>query len=401
MNSFNLLVVAISTCILAATSIAAPLKVDTNVDAGNAVVLGTTETDVRFKTDTHDINGWWFYWKFDVENTSGKTIRLINCDRNNVFEAQGVAYSFDNGKTWQYSGRNAVDYAKKTFTQKIPDGINKVSYSIAIPYLEKNFSHFWDSIKNRPDVKKHFLCKTKADRENFYYTFQASKEPKYKIVITARHHACEMTANWALEGFLRQYLADDECGKWYRENVAILAIPFIDLDGVVEGSQGKNRIPHDHNRDYIEEIYPTIKAAKKTILKWGGDNLVVAIDFHCPYISSRSKDDINSNAFFSLSRIRLQENNLRLSRILNSICEKSPNEISNSLRFDTRFGQRWNKTNAPRSFKNWTETIPSMRIATSIEIPYARVAEKWEASPMAVRKFGSRIAQAVNKFFDD
>ena len=42
-----------------------------------------------------------------------------------------------------------------------------------------------------------------------------------------------------------------------------------------------------------------------------------------------------------------------------------------------------------------------MRIATSIEIPYARVAEKWEASPMAVRKFGSRIAQAVNKFFED
>ena len=46
-------------------------------------------------------------------------------------------------------------------------------------------------------------------------------------------------------------LADNEDGYWFRRNVEVLAIPFMDKDGVEEGDQGKNRKPRDHNRDYI------------------------------------------------------------------------------------------------------------------------------------------------------
>ena len=40
----------------------------------------------------------------------------------------------------------------------------------------------------------------------------------------------------------------------------ILCVPFIDYDGVIDGDQGKERGPHDHNRDYLplreNSIYP-------------------------------------------------------------------------------------------------------------------------------------------------
>jgi hypothetical protein len=60
----------------------------------------------------------------------------------------------------------------------------------------------------------------------------------------------------------------------------LYAVPFVDKDGVEEGDQGKNRKPHDHNRDYGEEsIYPEVRAIKELDRS---ANFVCALDFHCP-----------------------------------------------------------------------------------------------------------------------
>ena len=70
------------------------------------------------------------------------------------------------------------------------------------------------------------------------------------LVLTARHHACESMASHVLEGILSGVLADDDCGRRWREGWQVVAAPFMDKDGVEDGDQGKNRRPHDHNRDY-------------------------------------------------------------------------------------------------------------------------------------------------------
>ena len=42
-------------------------------------------------------------------------------------------------------------------------------------------------------------------------------------------------------------------------NYLVYVIPFVDIDGVENGDQGK-QAPHDHNRDYINSpIYPETK----------------------------------------------------------------------------------------------------------------------------------------------
>jgi hypothetical protein len=54
----------------------------------------------------------------------------------------------------------------------------------------------------------------------------------------------------------------------------------VDKDGVEDGDQGKNRKPHDHNRDYGDDsIYPEIRAIKALDRQHG---FRFTLDFHCP-----------------------------------------------------------------------------------------------------------------------
>jgi hypothetical protein len=95
------------------------------------------------------------------------------------------------------------------------------------------------------------------------------------IILTARHHCCESTGNYIMEGMVDEFL------RRPMENYRITAIPFIDADGVVNGDQGKNRHPHDHNRDYIEDsLYNGVKAVK-TLIGKGDVNYV--FDLHSPW----------------------------------------------------------------------------------------------------------------------
>ena len=105
----------------------------------------------------------------------------------------------------------------------------------------------------------------------------------YRLAFTCRHHACECLASYELEGIIEAMLAQDETGRWYREHVSAVFVPFVDKDGVEDGDQGKNRRPHDHNRDYAgDSIYPTVAAIKTLLPEWSGGRLDLALDLHCP-----------------------------------------------------------------------------------------------------------------------
>ena len=90
---------------------------------------------------------------------------------------------------------------------------------------------------------------------------------------------------FALEGLLDVVLSDSEDGSWFGRNVEVLAIPFVDKDGVEAGDQGKNRKPRDHNRDYIgPSIHPSVTALRTFVPNWSNGKLRAAFDLHCPYI---------------------------------------------------------------------------------------------------------------------
>jgi hypothetical protein len=104
-----------------------------------------------------------------------------------------------------------------------------------------------------------------------------------RLLLVARHHACETMANYALEGFIDAVLADSTSGNWFREQAECWIVPFMDRDGVEAGDQGKLRAPHDHWEDYaLPGIYPEVRALREQVGRWAHGRLAVALDVHCP-----------------------------------------------------------------------------------------------------------------------
>lgn len=75
---------------------------------------------------------------------------------------------------------------------------------------------------------------------------------------------------------------------------------LMDVDGVENGDQGKERSPHDHNRDYQKDRYSSVRALKAL-----AKNLDIEffLDCHCPmlqaskpylYYSTEDADVVNA-----------------------------------------------------------------------------------------------------------
>ena len=95
------------------------------------------------------------------------------------------------------------------------------------------------------------LCRTRGGRSiERIHLGKLDGLPEHSVLLTCRHHSCESVASYVLEGMMAAVLADTDDGAWFRKNAKVLAVPFMDKDGVEEGDQGKNRKPRDHGRDY-------------------------------------------------------------------------------------------------------------------------------------------------------
>jgi hypothetical protein len=201
-------------------------------------------------------------------------------------------------------------------------------------------------------------------------------------------------ASYALEGLLGAVLADTEEGRWFRGHVELLAVPFMDKDGVEDGDQGKRRRPHDHWEDYADTSrYPEVDALRKLVPAWSGGRLRVGLDMHCPARRDRS-------VYFAGPRRReLAEHLARFSADLESLPE-SPlaYRAAANMAFDTG----WNTAAyyGPRKcFALWAEEIQGVRLVATLEIPYADVDGK-TVTPDAARAFGRQLASPLRRFLE-
>lgn len=377
----------------------AETKVETNIEGGNAEIVSVDDSTITFRPQLRDTKGWWFYWRFDVFGAQGKTIALQCADRN-CFDAEGIAVSFDAGKTWKYTGRKGVDFKKGRLSLSIPEGAERVGLSFAIPYTSEHLDALLKKYSDRPEFKVRPLAKTKKGRQNIYITLEpVGRDATRKIAFTARHHACEMTANYVIDGIVSRYFSDTPQGKWARENLAVFIVPFVDYDGVLDGDQGKNRKPHDHNRDYVEALHPSVRAIKQMLPEWGGDKLRYALDIHCPYISKRNPKDINDRLFFTAPQSEKANRNLeKFMASLSNELAKSPDRPQLNPDDIVKYGTMWNKLKEPVNFKFWAERLPSVEFAASLEIPYTNISGKWKATPENAKHIGEKIIDATADF---
>jgi hypothetical protein len=366
--------------------------VDADFPGGNVVVDKIEGDTVFLHQDLRDTAGDWFYWCFRVCGAAGRTL-TFQFTKSNVIGVRGPAVSSDGGQTWSWLGTGTVKDAAFRYT--FPEGAEDVRFCFGIPYLEANLKQFLSRHASSPALQAATLCRTAKDRDvELLRVGRLDGGAEHGVLLTARHHCCESLASYTLEGILDTVLADDEDGAWLREHVEFMAVPFMDKDGVEDGDQGKNRKPHDHNRDYLQKIYPSVTALTERVPVWSEGKLRVALDLHCPWIRGQHNEVIY---FVGGPEPEIWERAVQLGKLLEAV-QQGPlvYRVSDNL----PFGKAWNTGPGGPNLKScsrWAAELPGIQVASGIEIPYANAAGK-EVTADSARAFGRDLARALRRF---
>lgn len=369
---------------------------DAGYPGGNIVVDRIDGDTVHIKPDLRDTEGWWFYWNFRVRGAAGRTLTFRFVERDAI-GVRGPAISTDSGGSWSWMGRDRVRPGE--FSYQFAPTAGDVRFAFTIPYQQTDFQEFVSKHSGSKNMIVETLCKSAKGRDvELVRAGRLDGDPRFRVLVTARHHACEAMASPVLEGLLDAVLADDNNGHWFLRNVEVMAVPFMDKDGVEDGDQGKNRRPHDHNRDYIgPSIHPEVAALRTLARNWSNDKLRVALDLHCPYISGQHNEDIYIVGSQNESMWQQQQAFGVLLEMANGGCAL-PYQASHNL----PHGESWNKSDnfsAGRSFGRWAEGIDGLRLSASLEIPYANAGSN-PVTPDTARAFGRSLAKALRQYLE-
>ncbi|MBR0339180.1 MAG: hypothetical protein IIX40_03190, partial [Alistipes sp.] len=177
-----------------------------------------------------------------------------------------------------------------------------------------------------------------------------------------------------------------------RENVELTVVPFVDMDGAVEGDQGKWRLPHDHNRDYTQFLYPETAALASLIAETEPQ---MFLDFHNPklykyndnYIYTPYKE-YNGVAELNFSALieKYQEGGLKY-------------QTTDNLPYGTSWNAKHNYTDGMNA-TTWVATnIKSIEIVRTIEFPFA-YSNGELVYPNKLRQFGHGMARALRAYVE-
>ena len=356
---------------------------------GNIVIERVDGDDVYLRQDLRDTMGDWFFWYFAVRGAAGRDLRFHFAGEN-VFPPRGPAVSDDAGATWRWLGRERVEGG--SFSYQV--GHDDVRFSMTIPYLESNLHQFLARHAGSPHLGVGELCRSRKGRAvELLRLGRLDGMAEHRLFFTARHHACESVANYALEGAMDAILAETPEGRWFRANAECLVVPFVDKDGVEEGDQGKNRDPHDHNRDYMgKSIYPEVAAIRRLVPDWSGGRLRVAIDWHCPSIAREKTYLVGGPEPGNWEAIG------RFSALLEAV-QRGP--LVYRREDNVPFGSvPWNSDPLPSSCARWAAGLPAIRFGATLEVPYGK-SHQAVVDAQSARAFGADLVRALRVFLTE
>ena len=379
---------------LAAMSAFAAVSVDANLPAGNIVFERMEGDSVYVHQDLRDTPKPWFYWAMRVTGAAGRTL-TFNFTASPAVGLHGPCVSLDRGVTFSYAAEGGA--TRNSFTYSFPPGVDEVWFYANEPYGLKDWQGFLDA--HRAVAGRWFvadtLTKSRKGRDVPRARFGCiSKAPRYRVFACSRHHCAETMGSFVVEGMAAAFLADDDLGRWLRENVELLAVPFVDLDGAVDGDQGKNRAPHDHNRDYVDFIYPETKAIAEWLADKKTGRIDAFFDIHCPTYMNRH----GYSPRFSANLVREMNAEARFSELLEKLqCGKMRYRASDDL----MPGQGHNKGDRIARSSAWaSRNLPDVRLVRVVEVPFAE-SNGTTVDGGVCRAFGGDMARTIRAFFQD
>lgn len=270
------------------------VEIRTDFPGGNILVQENAGAVVKVAQDQRTTKVPWFYWYFEAKALKpGKVLFQFAkepLEVNNKIGMQGPAVSTDGGKTWNWTARD--EGGSSAFTYEFTKAGEVVRFSSTLPYVHSDLAAFLHQNKDNPHLKTSVLTKSSKGRDVELIQIGQDGPGIQPVLITGRQHANESVASYVLEGFMQAALSDTPAGEEFRKKYVLYAVPLTDIDGVEDGDQGKNRAPHDHNRDWsATPIYPETVALMELDKE---KDFKLAIDFHCPTLLM----DIHQRIYF-------------------------------------------------------------------------------------------------------
>ena len=289
------------------------VELEINIDfPGGNILLDSIEKDtVYIRPDNRDSEQPWFYWYFEAISLQKQKV-TFKFNQGNVMTTFGPAISVDDGNTWNWLFESPSDQGY--FNYHFMEENMSVRFCMAMPYVQANLETFCKKYVETDRFIKSELAQTRKGRIIEKVIIRPETENvEAKVLITARHHASEMMANYIMEGIIDEVMNGDNL-VFIRDHVEFIFIPFMDKDGVEQGDPGKHRRPRDHNRDYSgSSIYASTKMLRNEIPIWTNGLPLVAIDLHNPWI----KYDNNEIAYMVGSSIHtIEQEQLKFSFLL-------------------------------------------------------------------------------------
>lgn len=360
------------------------IQIDANFAGGNIKIVSIQGNRVQLTQDQRDSSKWWFYWHFSVISETIQSIRFEFVD-GDVIGNWGPAVSID-GVNWRWLGQEG-EWSRNSFSYSFQNQNEKVYFCFTTPYTSLHFERFYAQYSESAFMQRKVLTVSEQLRPVPLLLLGNRKSTQH-VVLTARHHSCESNASYLLEGLLEYFLQSGSSPVL--TSFLIHVVPFIDIDGVENGDQGKNRVPHDHNSDYRDPpLYRSTTAMMKYVQQL---RLVAAIDFHCPYKWGKRHDSTH----FVKNAFPIKEQIEALSMLVERTSgERLDNDVirHDSTR-DLEVGEEWNY---PRDTMCSSFFVrKGSRLACTFEFPYFGVERPYTIRNM--RNFGKDFARALEVY---
>ncbi len=349
------------------------MTIHNNFPGGNITVEKIDGDTVFIERELRDTEGDWFHWTFCVEGAAGKTLtfRFPSYARVGRF---GPAVSHDY-ETWHWQN---IPSDGSTFTYTFAEDENKVYFSHNMLYRPERFIRFCEAHGLTPEVFAHSVKGYDLPALRF-------GTGDTWILLTARHHACESTGSYVLEGVTETLL------KALPADLSVLVVPFVDFDGVTDGDQGKNRKPHDHNRDYTDA--PIYEAVSRLMQFEREHPVAYTFDFHSPWHQGEQNDHV----FLSRSTEAMEANTNRFAEHFKA--ESAGLPVRYNKTHDVGPNEMWNNETSPNS-KNYFAKRPNVDLTVTLETPYFGLADSRISIP-AMLDLGHAFARAILDYIRD
>ena len=315
----------------------------------------------------------WFYWAFGVEGAAGRTL-TFDFSPKKWLGPFGPAVSRDlRHWEWLCSGTPA------SFTYTFPDDA-PVYFAHDLLYPVSRIGELASEL----GLPAQTLCTSERGRAIPFFRFG---EGARSIVLTARHHACESSGSYVLEGVLRELYAAPIPGY------EVFCVPAVDYDGAADGDQGKNRFPHDHNRDYLPEpLYPGVRGVKDYLTS---HRVAYAFDFHSPWHYGGENDYVNIVRREKIPAAHYE----RFAALFESslVPGAMPFWAKDFIPPDTG----WNSGDSTRiAFGGFAQSLPAIELAFTLETPYFGTADA-PASQESLVLLGRSFARALRRYIEE